>query len=363
MTILLTVTNDLTYDQRMQRICGSLAEHGYQVMLIGRTLPHSIPLKTRQFQQKRLSCRFKKGFVFYAEYNIRLFFFLLFHRRWDAVCAIDLDTICAVYAASVLRRKKRVFDAHEYFTEVPEVVGRPFVKGFWQMVANFLVPRFRHAYTVGPALAGIFKELYHVDFKVVRNVPLPQTIESKKVISHPETILYQGALNEGRGIEQLLVALKDLEGVRLQLAGEGDLSEKLRKLAVTLGVEEKVEFLGLIEPEPLKKYTRDAWLCVNLLEHRGASYYYSLANKFFDAVQAGTPVLTMNFPEYKTLNEQFEVAVLLPDLDPVHISQAIRTLQGSPEQYNMLIINCLKASKRWNWKVEEQTLLELWKAL
>ncbi len=172
MTILFTVTNDLTYDQRMHRICGTLASAGHRVWLVGRALPHSVPLEGKAFRQKRLRCFFQKGFVFYAEYNLRLFFFLLF-ASYDAVCSIDLDTQPAGCLATLLRRKKRVFDAHEYFTEVPEVVDRPFVKGFWETVARLCLPFYRHAYTVGPCLAGIFKEKYGVNFGVVRNVPGP----------------------------------------------------------------------------------------------------------------------------------------------------------------------------------------------
>ena len=152
-TIVLTVTNDLTFDQRMQRICTTLAEAGYRVELVGRELPHSLPLEAFSFRQKRLRCRFHKGFLFYAEYNIRLWAYLM-RTPCDAVCSVDLDTLPAGCVATLLRRKKRIFDAHEYFTEVPEVTNRPVVRFFWEMVARAFLPFYRHAYTVGPALVG-----------------------------------------------------------------------------------------------------------------------------------------------------------------------------------------------------------------
>src|SRR5664279_4961064 len=114
MTILFTVTNDLSYDQRMQRICSSLAAQGYTVELVGRQRPKSVALRVQPFGQKRLRCRFDRGIAFYAEYNLRLFAYLL-TARYDAVCSIDLDTLAAGCCATLLRRKKRVFDAHEYF--------------------------------------------------------------------------------------------------------------------------------------------------------------------------------------------------------------------------------------------------------
>ncbi|MFN0035046.1 MAG: glycosyltransferase [Saprospiraceae bacterium] len=377
MTIFFTVTNDLTYDQRMHRICGTLASKGYSVTLVGRNLPRSIALENRHFNQKRLRCFFQKGFPFYAEYNLRLFLFLLF-ARYDAVCSIDLDTLPAGCAATLLRRKKRVFDAHEYFTEVPEVLGRPFVQFFWGMVARVCLPFYRHAYTVGPALARIFEEKYGLKFEVVRNVPVPAASaagfeEGQNLITQPSIsatkvagtdtaqLLYQGALNAGRGIETMLEAMLHLENVQLVLAGEGDLSETLRQQARDLGLGDRVVFFGYVKPDDLKMLTAQAWLGLNLLENQGLSYYYSLANKFFDCVQAGVPVLTMDFPEYRALNAQHEVAILLEELTPEAVAAAIQTLLEDKNLYEKLKGNCLSARGEWNWEREQETLLGIWR--
>ena len=109
--IYLTVTNDLTYDQRMNRICSSLASAGYAVTLVGRKKRGSAPLQDKPFQQKRLFCFFEKGKLFYLEYNLRLLLFLLF-QRFNIVCAIDLDTIMPCLISARLRGKKIVYDAH-----------------------------------------------------------------------------------------------------------------------------------------------------------------------------------------------------------------------------------------------------------
>lgn len=114
--IICTVTNDLIYDQRMQRICTSLQKNNFEVELVGRILPDSKEIIQQTFQQKRLKCFFNKGFLFYAEFNIRLLFFLLF-TKFDIVCGCDLDTLPAALLAAKIKRKKVVYDAHEYFPE------------------------------------------------------------------------------------------------------------------------------------------------------------------------------------------------------------------------------------------------------
>ncbi|MFN0014574.1 MAG: glycosyltransferase [Saprospiraceae bacterium] len=360
--IVLTVTNDLTYDQRMHRICSALAEVGHKVELVGRELPQSVPLSVQSFLQRRLRCQFNHGILFYAEYTIRLWAFLM-HVRCDAIGTVDLDTLPAGCLAAVLRRKKRLFDAHEYFTEVPEVTNRPTVKFFWETVARLCLPFYRYAYTVGPCLADIFEKKYGIKFGIVRNMPpRDSAFNIQRTVSN-KILLYQGALNAGRGIEQMLEAMRQLAGVELWLAGEGDRSEPLRQLAAEFGVLDRVRFLGFVQPADLKALTMQAWLGINVLENKGLSYYYSLANKFFDYTQAGVPVLTMDFPEYRALNAQHSVAVLLKNLTPEAVIEVVKRLLENPAEYEQLRQATHAAREQWVWENEKPQLLGYWSAL
>jgi hypothetical protein len=143
--ILFAVTTDLTYDQRMIRICTSLAQAGYSVTLTGRKMKNSIALSKQLFQQKRIGCIFEKGKLFYAEYNIRLFFYLLF-KKMDCIGAIDLDTILPCYFISRIKKVKRVYDAHELFCEMKEIVTRPVIYKTWKKIEKFALPRFPSGY-------------------------------------------------------------------------------------------------------------------------------------------------------------------------------------------------------------------------
>lgn len=353
------VTNDLTYDQRMIRICTSLQQAGHDVCLIGRQLPQSKPLQERVYRQKRLRCWFRKGKLFYLEYNIRLFFFLLF-SRWDAVCSVDLDTLLAGFYASRWRRRVCIYDAHEYFSEVPEVVERPRVKRVWEWVAQRTIPRLRYAYTVCQSLATIFEERYGTPFEVVRNVPFQQPIPPEMPTNTRFTLLYQGVLNDGRGLEELLDALPLLPDVELWLAGEGDRSEELRQRVQQLCLQDRVVFLGYVLPEELKQRTLQADLGINLLQNKGLNYYYSLANKFFDYIQAEKPSLNMNFPEYAHIVAQYRVGLLVPDLQPQTLAQAIRQLQQNPDEYEAMRQECRRARSVFVWEEEEKKLRALY---
>lgn len=358
--IILTVTNDLTYDQRMQKICRSLCGAGYEVELVGRTRTHSKPLTEEPFKQTRLKCFINQGKLFYAEYNLRLLFYLLFQKT-DALCAVDLDTIIPVYLTGQLKGAKLIYDAHEYFTEVPEVIHRKIVKRVWEWVEKNFVPKFDLAYTVSPAIARLFSDKYHRPFHVIMNVPVWKESLVKKE-SHSPYLLYQGALNEGRGIEHLIEAMQQINA-RLLLAGEGDLSQHLRDLARQMNVEHKVVFLGYVKPEELRAITANATIGINLLENKGLSYYYSLSNKFFDYIHAQVPQVCIDFPEYRELNNQFGVALLAKDCSFGEIKTLVERLMTDESLYNELRKKCEVCARTLNWQQEEQKLLPLYHEL
>lgn len=360
--LLFTVTNDLSYDQRMQRIAHSLAGAGYAVTLVGRRRPHSIPLLEAPYRQVRLTCRFDKGKLFYLEYNLRLWWYLLSHP-FDLVCAVDLDTLLPGFFVSRLRRKPLVYDAHEYFTEVPEVVRRPLIQRLWRILARMIIPRLRYAYTVGPALAEQLTKRYGITFSVIRNLPEAAPFAPAPSSPGRPVILYQGALNEGRGLEAAITALQHFPGAELWLAGEGDKSIALRDLARRLGVDKRVRFLGFLQPEQLKQLTPKATLGLNLLENRGQSYYYSLANKAFDYIQAGLPSLQMDFPEYRRLQDQYEVFHLLPNLELSTVVAAIDRLLSDNGYRQHLQANCLRAAPQLTWQQEEPKLLAFYQSI
>ncbi len=358
--IIFTVTNDLSYDQRMIRICTTLANEGFDVELIGRRKKNSTPLPDKTYKQTRLFCWFSKGKLFYIEYNLRLFFFLLF-KHADIYSATDLDTIVPNVLVSKIKSKKIVFDAHEYFTEVPEVTHRKTVKKIWEIIGKWFVPQADLCYTVSQSLADIFSVKYNKPFYLIRNVPYASTHHVSSGIQHPPVIFYQGDLNEGRGLEQAILAMKNLDA-ELHIAGDGLLFGKLKLMIEENNLKQKVYMLGYVHPDDLSKITAKATIGLNVLEAKGLSYYYSLSNKFFNYIQAGIPQLCANFPEYQHINSQYEVALLV-DLHEDNLAAAMQRLLSDRELYLKLKNNCVLAAEQFNWQQEEPLLISLYRAL
>lgn len=358
-TIIFTVTTDLSYDQRMIRICTSLASAGYGVTLVGRKLRSSIPLTPQPFKQKRISCLFEKGRLFYAEYNIRLFFYLLF-KKMDCIGAIDLDTILPCYFISRIKKTKRVYDAHELFCEMKEIVTRPAIYRLWKKIERFTVPKFPLGYTVNQPIAHEFEKMYGVHYEVIRNIALLKEIvpEEKK----EKFILYQGAVNEGRSFETLIPAFKNIN-CKLIICGDGNFMQQARQLVANNGLQDKVIFKGKIKPDELTGITRQAYIGITLFDDKGLSNYYSLANRFFDYLHAGIPQLCVNYPVYAEINSKLPVALLVDDISTKNLAVQLNNLLVNEVLYKELQQNCLVVRQTLNWQEEEKKLIQFYKKL
>ena len=344
----------------MMRICSSLTEAGFDVLLIGRKSKSSQELQEKNYRQKRTFCFFNKGKLFYIEYQIRLFFILLFTKT-DIYCAIDTDTLLANTFVSIIKSRKLAFDAHEYFTEVPELTNRKWSKMMWGLVEKICLPQTQLRYTVSQSLADIFSTIFNKPFHVIRNVPSENT---NKIAIKPNdvfTLIYQGDLNEGRGIEIVLKAIVDLP-VQLIVAGDGPLRNEIEILIKQLNITDKVNMLGYVSPDELRDITSNAHVGLNLLENKGLSYYYSLSNKFFNYIQAGIPQICANFPEYQLINQQYKVA-LLCDYDVNQVKESIGILMNNTHLYNDIKNSCSNASAVFTWQHEEQQLIHLYREL
>ena len=343
----------------MHRICHSLATNGFKVTLVGRKLVASRPLVQKTFAQKRLKCFFYKGFLFYLEYNTRLFFYLL-TKRMDAVCAIDLDTILPCLFVSYLKSIKRVYDAHEYFTELKEVRTRPFVKEIWEKVEGFAVPKFKLGYTVSEGLAIEFDRKYNRDYKVVRNLPF---LTSFQPIEKEENYLfYGGAVNEARGFEYLIPAMVYID-YKLVVAGDGNFMPQLKDLIKQYKVSHKVELKGMVSPDELRNYAQKATLGISLAEKEGINQYWALPNKFLDYIHAGLPQVAMNYPEYIKINNQYKVAVLLDDLSVENVAKVINETLGDINLLSEMSAQCLIARQKLNWQKEEEVITNFYRSL
>ena len=357
--IIISVTNDLATDQRVFKVCNTLIEFGYEILLIGRKLPNSLPLK-RPYKTYRMRLLFNKGFLFYAEYNTRLFFKLLFTKK-DILLANDLDTLTPNYFISLFLNKKLVYDSHELFTEVPELINRPRVQKIWLKIERNILPKLKNCYTVCESIANYYNEKYNTDFKVIRNFPEKSQIEVAKFpfdLKGEKVILYQGALNIGRGLELMIDTMQYLDEHIFVIIGDGDISGQLKQQVIDLKLGNKVKFLGRITPEKLKNITPLADLGISIEEDLGLNYHFALPNKIFDYIQAEIPILTSDLPEMKQIVNNYKVGEVVIDRNPKKLAGQIENLLK--KNY---LVDIQSAKKVLIWSQEKEKLKDIFNHL
>lgn len=364
--IIISVINDLVTDHRVHKVAQTLYNEGYNVFLIARLLKTSLTLSKRDYQTKRMSLFFTKGPFFYAEFNIRLFFFLLFHK-FDILLSNDLDTLPANYLAAKLKRKALVYDSHEIFTEVPELINRSFQGNVWKMIERNILPKLKYSYTVNQSVSDYYYKKYGVRMSVVRNVPkisdLTYEFEELNFKDRVKIIVYQGALNVGRGLELIIESMQFLENTLLIIIGDGDIKQQLIELIYKHKLKEKVKMPGKIQFNELKTYTMQADLGISLEENLGMNYYLALPNKIFDYIHAGVPVLASDLPEIAAIINKYKIGVITKTRIPAELASLIQSLFKDIENYKKYKQNTILARNELCWENEEKTIINIFNNL
>lgn len=364
--IVVLVSNDLEFDQRVAKVCETLRGLNYDITLVGRLLPESKPFE-RPYKIVRFKLPFRKGALFYASLNIRLFFFLLFHSC-DVILANDLDTLLPAFLVSRLRGKKLVYDSHEYFTEAEGLTGRAFQKNMWLRIERFIFPKLKHVYTVNESIASIYRKLYRVEVKVVRNMPRcspqPMTNRREKQLPADRTIfILQGAyIDPDRGAAEAVEAMCFVENAMLLIIGSGRALDDLKQLVSSKNLHDKVKFFGKMPAAELREYTACADFGLSLDKPLHENYRLSLPNKLFDYLHAGVPVLVSALPELERIIHTYKVGWIIDEVTPEKVAAVMKTAMISPDKATIRA-NCQQAAKELNWEKEEEVLRSIYSTL
>ena len=306
--VIASVTNDLYTDNRVRRVCEFLVSNNFDVTLVGRRLATSSILPATAYKTKRFRLLFTKGALFYANYNLRLFFYLLFHKA-DILVANDLDTLYANHWAKKFKRNCRlIYDSHEYFIGVPELENKPRVRKIWRWIEKRTLPKVDKMYTVNQSIADLYKNEYGIDSIVVRNISDFQRsfqLKSKQELGLPQDkklVILQGAgINIDRGAEELIEAMQFVEEAILLIIGSGDVIHVLKETVRQNKWSNKVFFLDKMHYLELMNYTVLCDLGVSLDKGTNINYRSSLPNKIFDYIHANIGKNCITLPDWRGL--------------------------------------------------------------
>ena len=364
--VIVSVINDLSTDQRVDKVCTTLMKCGYEVLLVGRRKKDSLTLTPRLYKTERMNLLFEKEIFFYAEYNFRLLFLLLF-RKVDFLVSNDLDTLLPNYIVSKLKKIPLVYDSHEYFTGVPELEHNHFARKVWEKIEKYIFPKLKHVFTVNQSIAKIYQKQYNVDVKVVRNIPqqreitVVKTKEELGLPSDKKILIYQGAgINIDRGAEELVRSMQYIDNSVLLIVGSGDIIETLKKDVIDLNLTHKVIFINKLPYGELFNYTANADLGFTLDKDSNINYRFSLPNKIFDYIHAGIPILASDLVEVRNIIEEYKVGEIIQSHEPHDIADKINSMLVNTDKLKQYRENAAKTATILCWETEAQELIKVY---
>lgn len=361
---LVSLSNDLLTDNRVDKTCRTLIKAGYEVVLIGRKRKKSLKMNERPYKTIRMRLCFEKGFLFYAELNMRLFLKLLFSKT-DLLWANDLDTLWANFLASKIKNKDLIFDSHEHFTEVPELKYNKFAKRFWKFTERFILKRIDNIITVCSPIAEYFKENYNKEAIVVRNSPIKdfaiktKTKEELNMPTDKPILIWQGGgCNIERGMEELVEGMQWVDAY-LYIIGFGDVYEDLKTLSKKFSLEDKIIFIPRLPYQEMMQYTFNADIGLSLDKETNMNYSISLPNKLFEYIHAGIPILITPLSEIKPIIETFNIGSFFLSHNSRDIAKTIHSLIDDIGKRELFKENTKKAKEILCWEEEEKKIFNI----
>ena len=365
--VIISVTNDIVFDQRVNRVTGTLLQEGADILVVGRQFDNSMSCNHLSYPVKRFRMIFNKGPLMYAFFNIRLFLYLLF-RKVDILLANDLDTLLANFLVSRIRKVTLIYDSHEYFTGVPEIQNRPFVRKVWQTIERWIFPKLKHIYTVNQSIARIYEKKYNVNVEVVRNVSYKWNRSencSRKRLGLPANrfiVILQGSgINIDRGAEEAVLSMQYLDNTILLIIGDGDIVKNLKQMVSEQGLESKVKFMEKVPYNILMNFTCAADVGITLDKATNLNYKYSLPNKLFDYIQAGVPVLASQIVEVENIIKSYNIGDIIDNHNPEHIASKLKNMLSDMDRMQLWKKNLHKAREELCWENEQGKITEIFR--
>ena len=292
-------------------------------------------------------------------------------KDYDIYHSNDLNTLPQGYlCAKVFRKKKLVYDSHEVQTSRTGYGN----KKRYKYLESFLTKRIDKMIMTTNTRADYTKKLYPYidDMKVIHNYPFYTPDMSDKEIDLYEILdidkskpilLYQGGIQEGRGLEKIVEAIPMFKDGIIVFIGDGKLKPRLINMVEERKLQDKVRFMNKVPVNDLKYYTKNAYLGFQVLQNVCFNHYSAISNKFFEYMMAEVPVVAVDFPEIKRIMDEHPVGVCIDASKPEEIAKGVNLLLEDKKYYETAKKECKIARDIYNWDKEKKKFVEIYDKL
>ena len=284
--------------------------------------------------------------------------------RPDIIHANDFDTLGFAYRAAKKCKAGLIYDSHEIFAENIGIAEHELLKQQIIRSEKHLVRKIDKMICVSNAAAEYFEKKYSVHPTVVTNCPMKNTLPLLQKTPDAFEAIYQGLMVRGRGYEEYIDSAMYLpDGIRLKLRGYGSLEPKLRAAIEEKRLHDKVVFAPPVEVAQLVQAASASHVGMVLTRPVNLNFRLSVSNKVFEYAAAGLPVIMSDVPEHCYLNDKYGFGIILDEVTPKSIADAIIKLCQDKDTYIRLSENAKKMSEEMNWEAESEKLSELYEAV
>lgn len=280
----------------------------------------------------------------------------------DIIHANDFDTLDIAYAASRKTGAGLLYDSHEVFAENIGIANKKLVKSFIIARERYLVKRVGRMVSVSNAAADYFEKKYNITRPtVITNCPMKNTLPLKPKATDAFEVVYQGRMVANRGYEEFVKSAKYLDdGIRLVVRGYGSIEKKLHEIVETENLADKVVFRPPVEVVDLVPEASASHMGAVLTKPANLNFLLTVSNKIFEYISAGIPVLLSGVPEHCYLNEKYGAGVILEDVTPEKIAEAINKVYRDRNAYSALCEGVSVMEKEMTWEKESEKLIQIY---
>ena len=369
-TICMITTSEIFHDTRILNEANTLSK-SYQVTILAKKYSRQAA-KRYPFRIKLIDYR-QFGF---SQLNIFSSFIELIRAALkenpDVFHGHDLDGLLCCFYPAFRKRKILIYDSHELWSDTYPFSNLRGIQWFLPILEKLLIWRVRQGITVNCSLARFLSKKYGKGFLALYNVAQANNLgksrfDLRRKFPGKKIILHLGSADEGRGLEQMIEAMKFLpERFCLVFIGGGKTESQAKELVDKLNLKNRVRFFPAVLPKDITSTIAEADLALALTQNVSKSYFLSSPNKIFQYLSAKLPILGSNFPEFKKIIRQKnadsadKIGEVVDPAKPALIAKAMIKMTAAINQQKYRK-NLQKLSKtKYNWDVESQKLIKFY---
>lgn len=366
--VVISRSNPVAPDPRVEKHARALLEAGHQVIVIGWDRSASFPKreKREEYEIHRIPIAANYGtgmgnlFKLLA-WQIRLFAWLFTHRHeFDVIHACDFDTVLPGMAVSLAFGKKLVYDIFDFYPDHLRNVPR-WVKNFIRYMDYRIIDRADAVILVDDFRRDQIRGTSPKRLAVIYNSPEDTCYPADGFEPSPPGSLrlaYVGLFQRERSLLEMMSILKRHGEWSLEMAGFGGDEQEI--FAASRELPNVHRHAAVPYPRALE-LSSQADVLFAIYDPAVPNHRYSSPNKLFEAMMLGKPIIVARDTNMDRIISKNDCGILVTYGQIAELEEALRRLADNPALRQELGENARRAYETlYNWEIMKSRLLSLY---